>query len=574
MENAKDKGYKGAASKSLLALNQISDGIKKSTQDSKAALKFMETSNKLNEMSFQASDAEASKLQEALMAVGEKLAAPNQSDQQVANRLAELEILQEQANEISERFENALNSDESVNALKIISSKLNEQTSTIEDGIRNDKTEDRIKDLEGFFGSASNESTLALKEAYQVASKNLEDAINQGDMEAKILAQKQLDAVESGVESEEKRREAQKAAEEANSKLGAIASGMENLGKSFDDIAKGVLAGGGVFAGIAGLVLAFVNPEKFAEIFGTVLNSLKDTFQGIVAIFEGDFDKGLSILGDNIGTVAALVGGIGLYFGGAIIGAIGGLFAKIKTLVTAFKAFRLFMIGTFIPGMVTALGTMMSSLTAVLAPFLPIIAIAAAIGLVVYGIYKGLEALKESLGFTSILDVLQLGFAYLQDGLAIVANTLIDIVNGITGFIAEKGQALLDFLGIDFELPSMQIDKLSTNNAEETRAKLDEKARIAAEEEANNPPVQLDPVEKPKEFSIDQVAQPQPLTTGAELDFGSMVNSAAKENTSVAAPIIAASASNNNSTNSVNNTTIINSNPSEAMSYLRSKFAR
>ena len=561
LEEAVREGYKGGESKSIKLLAQISADIKSNSKSSEAALKYVEATNTLSELSYRASSEETAILEQALAAVAEKLSLPNQTDQQIQNRLVELSSLQEKANTIAQTMEANLKADNVSASLSMLSDRLKDQTKTLEASTSTLAIENGLKSLEGLMGFKSDESTMMLRETFEMVTQDLQDSIAEGDQIGIELARQQLEAIAAGVQSEEKRREAQKLQEEANSTLHQMAGSLSNMSKKFDDIAKGITSGGGFLAGAAALALAFFDPAKFTEIFGKVFNSLKEVFNGIIKIFTGDIEGGLSLLGDNLITVGAIIGGIALQFGGAIIGKLGTLFTIVGKLMSALKIFRVFMMGTFIPAIISTFSSMITALTPILVAAAPFIAIAAAVGLVLWGLFELLDYLKEKLNVSSIGDVLKIGVAYLQDGLGQVANFFIDLTNGILSFIKDKGGALLDFLGIDFEIPDMKIDRLDTNNAQrvtqELQAKKIEDDLKIAQEEAKKPKL--------------EIATP---IVGAELDIGSYDNMVNKEAMATKSAPIITSASSNSADNSVTNTTIIQAPTSFASQSITSAFAR
>jgi len=561
LEEAVREGYKGGESKSIKLLAQISADIKSNSKSSEAALKYVEATNTLSELSYRASSEETAILEQALAAVAEKLSLPNQTDQQIQNRLVELSSLQEKANTIAQTMEANLKADNVSASLSMLSDRLKDQTKTLEASTSTLAIENGLKSLEGLMGFKSDESTMMLRETFEMVTQDLQDSIAEGDQIGIELARQQLEAIAAGVQSEEKRREAQKLQEEANSTLHQMAGSLSNMSKKFDDIAKGITSGGGFLAGAAALALAFFDPAKFTEIFGKVFNSLKEVFNGIIKIFTGDIEGGLSLLGDNLITVGAIIGGIALQFGGAIIGKLGTLFTIVGKLMTALKIFRVFMMGTFIPAIISTFSSMITALTPILVAAAPFIAIAAAVGLVLWGLFELLDYLKEKLDVSSIGDVLKIGAAYLQDGLGQVANFFIDLTNGILSFIKDKGGALLDFFGVKFELPDMKIDRLDTNNAQrvtqELQAKKIEDDLKIAQEEAKKPKL--------------EIATP---IVGAELDIGSYDNMVNKEAMATKSAPIITSASSNSADNSVTNTTIIQAPTSFASQSITSAFAR
>jgi hypothetical protein len=169
----------------------------------------------------------------------------------------------------------------------------------------------------------------------------------------------------------------------------------------------------------------------------------------------------------------------------------GKVMTLMNNLVKAAKGFRIMMLTTFIPGMIAAFTGIAATLATVLAPLapilLPILAIAATFGLLLAGLNK----IKESLGFTSIFDVIEYGLAHVKDGLARFGNFFIKIAKKI----ADLASGVLEMFG--FEVPNFITDlsnaqMLSTDNADRKRVELDQKAETARlekqkEEQLENP---------------------------------------------------------------------------------------
>ena len=148
----------------------------------------------------------------------------------------------------------------------------------------------------------------------------------------------------------------------------------------------------------------------------------------------------------------------------------------VSRVVKAVKVFRVFMLGSFIPGMIGMFTGMISAITpilAALAPILiPIALIAAAFGV----IYLALLGLSKAFGFTSIFDMLMMGVSYLKDAFAHVVNAVGSIVNFILGMV----EGIAGIFGFEIDLPT--IPKMATDNAEKKKAELKAK-EVAAEEE-------------------------------------------------------------------------------------------
>ena len=167
----------------------------------------------------------------------------------------------------------------------------------------------------------------------------------------------------------------------------------------------------------------------------------------------------------------------------------GKLMSLMNNLVKAAKGFRIMMLTTFIPGMIAAFTGMAATLATVLAPLapilLPILAIAATFGLMLAGLNK----IKESLGFTSIFDVIMYGVSFIKDGLAHLGNVFIQIAKKIAGL----GAGLLEFLGVDvpdWVYKARDMELMRTDNAARKKVELDQKAeaaKIEKKEQLENP---------------------------------------------------------------------------------------
>ena len=182
----------------------------------------------------------------------------------------------------------------------------------------------------------------------------------------------------------------------------------------------------------------------------------------------------------------------------------GKVMTLLQKLVNIGKGFRIFMLTTFIPSMIGAFTGMMAAMTPILiamAPILvPILAIAAAFGLVLLGLNK----IKESMGFTSIFDVVEYGLAHVKDGLARFGNFFIKIAKKI----ADLASGVLEMFG--FEVPDFITDlsnaqMLSTDNAAKKKVELKEKAETARLEKLEQE--KLDDVMLPTDLGGDILLQ-------------------------------------------------------------------
>lgn len=371
-----------------------------------------------------------------------------------------LEFAAKQQEKDQAELEKVLKRDEATRKLSELNESLKSQTDRLDNTTSLQKS---LENLQGFFGAAQNETSQELQKAFEKATTDLAAAEADGNKEAKALALQQLEAIQEGAESEEKRREAQKALDEQNDALLKTANGVEGLGNKFDDFASNAAGGVGFLATLAGLALLFLDPQKFAELIGKVITNITNIFSGIYAVFTGDIEGGLGLIKENLGTFAALLGGLVLFLGGPLL-------KGLSMLLKVARVVRGFVLLTWVPGMVAALSGMATSFMAMLVPFGIIIAAVAGIVLLVIGIKKGLEMLRDSLGFSSVFDVILLGVAHLKDAFGHIANTVGSIVNFIMG-IVEKFSS---FLGFEIDIP--EIPELSTDNAAKKKVELQQKA--------------------------------------------------------------------------------------------------
>lgn len=363
---------------------------------------------------------------------------------------------------------------------EIIASKLdkvvqgNERaTEFLEADVRSSKISDSIKELEKVSLFGNKENTESIKRSYEIAQEKILAAQASGNQKLLAAAKKELDLVEKGVQSEEKRREAAAAQEEQNSTLLRIAKSSENMGEKLGKAGSTALKAGGFLAGIAGLFILFTDPETLEKIITKVVKTANDIIQGIVKVFQGDFSGALEKFKGHGLALTGIFLSIGLLFGGKVIAAFSVLLKVTRGLMVAMRVFRVFMMGPFIGGMTAAFTGMMAAITPILAALapilLPILAIAAVFGL----IYLGLEKMRESLGFTSIFDVLQLGLAHLKDAFGHIVNTVGGIVNFIMGIVEKFGR----FLGFDIDIP--EIPQMDVDNAAKKKIELKAKAEQA-----------------------------------------------------------------------------------------------
>jgi len=514
------------------SLKDIAANIKDENTANKTQQQLLIAGNKINELKLKSEDLTTQKLEATLEAVADRLSNPRTTEKQMATALENLDALVSESNELEASRAMAADTAAagSVQSLVQLSDSIKSQNSILSNQLDMNKLGDQLDRLNTGTNRLydNEEARMQIQEEFNLGQQALLSAIEEGDGQAIDIAMKQLEAVHDAASNEEARRESAKALEEQQSSLNRIGDSIVGLGGKFDGFASGVKGTGGFLAGLTGLALAIFSPETLQKFMNSAIEGVTNVINGIVSIFEGDTEKGLTLLGDNLGTVAAIIGGLALQFGGSIITKLGNLVKMVKTMMTAVKVFQAFMMTEFIPnlksffsgmmkrlgftkllGIITAAATafgtfmtatalpaigaffsgMIASISAALIPLLPIIAIGAGIALLVGALYLGLKAIQESLGFGSIFDVLELGVAHLKDAFAHVVNFIGSIANFIMGMVEKFGK----FLGFEIDLP--EIPKMDTDSAAKTKNELQLKAELEAEKkkkEAKTPDIVTD----------------------------------------------------------------------------------
>ena len=216
--------------------------------------------------------------------------------------------------------------------------------------------------------------------------------------------------------------------------------------------------------------------------YGSIFKSLKESITGVlagVAGFAGQLIGFTTSLGKMIAGPFKLLGKAAFLIGKSLISLSAKLFKFVgqmafkglKLLMAAANAIRVFMMSTFIPGMISMFTSIITALTPVVVAAAPFIAIAAAVGVAIFAIYKLLERVTESLGFESVGETLMYGVLKMKDAFSKVANLYIMVYNGIMDFIKGAIDMLPDFLKTDSmkkfaETDMGKADLLDTDSAE------------------------------------------------------------------------------------------------------------
>ncbi len=353
----------------------------------------------------------------------------------------------------------------------------------------------RLKDLGSVFGSAMNASDIKrakeLKEQYKIADETLKAAMAGGNEEEIQLAQEQVDKLDETVGKEEDKREQSKKADIANSRLKTLSDISEKTRATLVGMAKG----GSFIGGIIGIAMAIFSPEKFKDLIMLVLDKVVAVFDTVVAFLEGDFTKAGEIFKENIKFFGALIGGVLIFFGPQLIGALIAMLKVVKTV-------SLFMRVTIFPALASAFTGILSALGISVTGLLPAIAIGAAI-VAVIGVFVGaFLLLKKSLGpGATIMDTLTVAFMYFVDFLSLLVNGITFLPRKVFQFLGKRAAKWLFGDKVDTSFFDSVGDGLRTDRGKEAR----ENAKAAAAErmklEAQEELEQAAAMKKQKEFA-------------------------------------------------------------------------
>ena len=455
------------------ALKGIQASGDAAANEAKVQSQLNEVANKLAEQGLSADDKSFQEQNQALKAIQNSLKTNPGNAAVIEESLEKLKTLEEAADKNLEAQKESIENDSVVRSLEDLVEENKRTTKLLTaDSTAQLELRKQIKDLNNGFYSGeffndpeADARAQELKDSYDKASADLKDAIEAGNTQAQDLAMKQLEQIKESAESEENQREARKMNQLANDRLYQIADATEKTADGIGDAISGALATAGVLAGLAGLALLFIDPKTFQEIVESIIDQVSGVVEFIEGIITGDFEMAFRGLGDSW-----------MLLTGVFLALLPKIISIVSRVVKAVKVFRVFMLGSFIPGMISMFTGMISAMTPILAALSPILTPIAIIAAILGGIYLGLEAFRKAFGFTSIFDMLMMGVSYLKDAFAHVVNAVGSIVNFILGMV----EGIAGIFGFEIDLPT--IPKMATDNAEKKKAELKAK-EVAAEEE-------------------------------------------------------------------------------------------
>ena len=548
------------------ALKGIQASGDAAANEAKVQSQLNEVANKLAEQGLSADDKSFQEQNQALKAIQNSLKTNPGNAAVIEESLEKLKTLEEAADKNLEAQKESIENDSVVRSLEDLVEENKRTTKLLEaDSTAQLELRKQIKDLNNGFYSGeffndpeADARAQGLKDAYDKASADLQDAIEAGNTQAQDLAMRQLEQIKESAESEENQREARKMNQLANDRLYRIADAAEKTADGIGEAISGALATAGVLAGLAGLALLFINPEAFQAIVESIIDQVSGVIEFIEGIITLDFEMAFSGLGDSW-----------MLLTGVFLALLPKIVSIVSRVVKAVKVFRVFMLGSFIPGMISMFTGMISAMTPILAALSPILTPIAIIAAILGGIYLGLEAFRKAFGFTSIFDMLMMGVSYLKDAFAHVVNAVGSIVNFILGMV----EGIAGIFGFEIDLPT--IPKMATDNAEKKKAELKAK-EVAAEEEKLKEQQAEDSVIPGAELTpdLEGTAQPGPTINADEIAAMSADNEIEKSVPKAANAIVTNVTRQGNQTTSSTSVTTIQAPLTRASNILSSVTAR
>ena len=548
------------------ALKGIQASGDAAANEAKVQSQLNEVANKLAEQGLSADDKSFQEQNQALKAIQNSLKTNPGNAAVIEESLEKLKTLEEAADKNLEAQKESIENDSVVRSLEDLVEENKRTTKLLEaDSTAQLELRKQINDLNNGFYSGeffndpeADARAQGLKDAYDKASADLQDAIEAGNTQAQDLAMRQLEQIKESAESEENQREARKMNQLANDRLYQIADATEKTADGIGDAISGALATAGVLAGLAGLALLFINPEAFQAIVESIIDQVSGVIEFIEGIITLDFEMAFSGLGDSW-----------MLLTGVFLALLPKIVSIVSRVVKAVKVFRVFMLGSFIPGMISMFTGMISAMTPILAALSPILTPIAIIAAILGGIYLGLEAFRKAFGFTSIFDMLMMGVSYLKDAFAHVVNAVGSIVNFILGMV----EGIAGIFGFEIDLPT--IPKMATDNAEKKKAELKAK-KVAAEEEKLKEQQAEDSVIPGAELTpdLEGTAQPGPTINADEIAAMSADNEIEKSVPKAANAIVTNVTRQGNQTTSSTSVTTIQAPLTRASNILSSVTAR
>jgi len=228
---------------------------------------------------------------------------------------------------------------------------LTELTAAISEQNKELKQKDTLKSLDKTITDLKkdgSENSAKLRESFNAVKQILE---NSNDAKQIELAEQQLEEIKDLAGSEEENRENAKRQEEANEFLSRVAAGIDNLGDKYDKFFDQLKPSGGLLAGLGAIALLFMDPETLFEGIAAAFDGVRAIIEGVEHFLNLDFQEGWNAIKDHLVAIGAIVGTIGLFFGGTLIRTIGSMVKAFSNLTKVFG--KLFLPFTIITGLIS-----------------------------------------------------------------------------------------------------------------------------------------------------------------------------------------------------------------------------
>ena len=390
-------------------------------------------------------------------------------------------------------------------SVRNLADKMSEGKSGAVDDANNANLAAKLRDMNAFTNLDANEASVSMSTKFNELVSITQDVENTSEDERRI-AQLSLDELSTAANDEEERREKQNEADEMMSLWGRMEQSSDRAADNLEGMRNNLLKGGGIVAVLGTLAMLFLDPETLFEMIKTGMEIVRNIIQGISDFLNGDMTTKLSMVKENFGSIALAVGALTLIFLPNILRGV----VRLKNILSGVgkflgvmkKGFMLLRAAIFgaATANATAGGGVLAMFSAALIPLAPVIAIglaiAAAIGIFAFLMTK----LRDSLGFSSVFDLIWVGVGYVKDAIAAFGNMYIKIANSVMAFV----EKIASWFGFEIEMPQMEL--MATNNAELAKQEARQK-KLAIDEEK----------EKEVEAKAKEEAEAEALLAGPDI---------------------------------------------------------
>ena len=293
-------------------------------------------------------------------------------------------------------------------SLADLNKNLKEQNKVLRDVESLREVSSSIEDLKGGLLTQGSKNAKQLEQQLAQVKLAFDSATNEEELE---LAREQLELLRDNSSTEEENRERAKREEQANFFLEKQLEGINKFADGFDKLMDNMKPSAGLLAGLGAAALLFMDPETLFAGVRAAIDGVFAIVDSITAFLNGDLTGAMQALEGNMLAVSGIVGTIALLFGGRIIRAFGGLVKGIQGIVRAVQVFRVFMLGSFVPGMVGFFSTISAAVAPILVAAAPFIAIGALVAAGVYAIYEAFKTAKDVFDETGSITETMVTFA-------------------------------------------------------------------------------------------------------------------------------------------------------------------